>query len=129
MTNNEQDNEQMGLRDQPSSSGEEGSIYQKLNEESDGCKCRVVLIYLTLFILMCSFFVTEYILNSRYTADVRENVYHLQLAYDNLNSLKLMKLYSLQTYVDSSPFLTYPALKNTIDTIYSQFYEHQRKLD
>jgi len=54
---------------------------------------------------------------------------HYQLVYANINSLKLMRLYALETYIDNSQFETYPLLSTYLAAIYSELYANQRSLD
>lgn len=41
----------------------------------------------------------------------------------------MIKLYALETYINNSTFLNYPAPGTTLDVIYSQLYQNQRDID
>lgn len=117
------------LRGGQPDSEEDSSFYDRLAAESDGCKAKLAAVYLLMMALMASYFVAEHLLFTTRMQEVLRSVGHLQTAYNNINSLKLMKLYSLETYIDNSTFLTYPSPGTTLEGIYSELYSNQRFLD
>lgn len=107
------------LRGGQPDSEEDSSLYDRLAAERNGSKAKLTVVYLLMMMLMASYFVVEYFLFTTRTEEVLRSIGHLQTAYNNINSLKLMKLYALETYIDNSIFLTYPALNTTLSGIYS----------
>ncbi len=126
LSQTEQENENQLLRGGPEGSEEETSILERLQAESDGCKAKTVAVYVSLGIIVGSFFVAEHLIYSRHTAVILDSISHLQLGYGSVNSLKLMKLFALETYIDNATFLNYPAPGVTLETIYSELYRMQR---
>ena len=82
------------LRNQGSSSDEE-SIYDKLSVENDGCKLKMAAIYIFLMVFFGGYFIEEYFMFESFNEHIESKITHFQLIYANLNSLKMMQLYSL----------------------------------
>jgi hypothetical protein len=121
----EADNEQQLLRGQGESS-EDNDIYDRLEGQSDGCRGRLVVLYLLLMGFFMGYFGKDYATFRSYNDGILNDIHSLQLIFANLNSLRLLRLYALETYIDNSPFLTFSLLNDSLATIYSDLYRNQR---
>lgn len=57
---------------------------------------------------------------------MQSEISHVHLAYNNINSLKLVRLYSLETLIDNSPFKNYSTPLVFANLSYTSLYSAQR---
>ena len=75
------------------------------------------------------YFIGEYLVYTGYNGHIKEEISFLQMTYSNLNSLKLMRLYALETYIDNSQFENETLLNTTLTSVYDDLYANQRNID
>ena len=57
---------------------------------------------------------------------LKQEMAHVQLAYTNINALKLVRLYSLEGLIDNSVFQNYSRPSQIANTSYINLYMAQR---
>lgn len=57
---------------------------------------------------------------------MQKEISHVHLAYNNINSLKLVRLYSLEALIDNSPFKNYSTPSVLANQSYNSLYSAQR---
>jgi hypothetical protein len=97
--------------------GEEGDLLGKLKKDQEECGLKVGVLYFWILVGAWVYQMNEYYTFFNYDNDIRDQIQHLQLTLATANSLKLVKLYALETYVDNSTFLDYPAPGTTLASL------------
>jgi hypothetical protein len=109
--------------------GEEGDLLRELNKDKEECGLKVGVLYFWILVGAWVYQMNEYYTFFNYDNDIRDHIQHLQLTLATTNSLKLVKLYALETYVDNSTFLAYPAPGTTLASLADQLYLSHRQLN
>ena len=107
-------------------SSEEDSIHEHLSQDKDKSKLVQIAIYLLLIFLLSGYFIAEFLLFKHDKLYVKQEMSHVQLAYTNINDLKLVRLYSLEALIDNSAFQSYSKLSQTANSSYINLYTAQR---
>lgn len=111
---------------QVENSEEEGSVLERLASEGDTSRAKAILLSIGVMLVLGSYFVAECLVSRNYLSRILVEINHLQEGYANVNYLKLMKLYALESLIDNSLFSKYELLNITAEKTYSSLYAHQR---
>jgi hypothetical protein len=108
---------------------DDNSIYEHLASDKDNHRVKIVLLYLAIIAILAGYFLLEYFVFKLSLNHIQTEIAHLQEGYSNINSLKLIKLYTLETLIDNSQFMNYSTLNATASRIYADLYTNQRNFD
>lgn len=79
--------------------------------------------------IFLAYFIARFFVNQNSVTQYHDEIENLRMVVQNLNLMKKVKLYGIETVVDNSRFKNYTLLSNVLSSHVSDLYAYQRSYD